>query len=256
MGRGKDRPSFEGWTWDDLILEDRIKRELIQLERMIEHPERARELGVEPPAGALLYGPPGTGKTTIARVLAAQARCSFYPVRGSDIVSKWLGESEQNIADLFDRARSNAPSIVFMDEIDALVPIRNSSMASGAVDRMVNQLLQEIDGLGSKPGVFVLGATNRKDILDPALLRGGRLGRQIEIPLPDEESRCAMLKLFARKMKLAPRVSCPALAGRTEGMSGADLYQLCQDAAVQAMIRDENAAAVTQADFEAALAAR
>jgi transitional endoplasmic reticulum ATPase len=252
--RGKDRPTVDAWNWEQVILQETTKRELQELQRLIESPERARHLGIMVPAGALLYGPPGTGKTTIARVLAAQAKASFYPVKGSDIVSKWLGESERNVADLFARARANAPSIVFIDEIDALVPRRSDAGDNTAISRIVNQLLQEIDGLGSSSGVFVLGATNRPDMLDPALLRGGRLGRHVEIPLPSAADRLALLQLFSRSLRLAPDVELRRLAGETRGRSGADLYALCQEAGVQALVRDETATAVAARDFAAAMA--
>ena len=200
-GVGRDRPPIEDWTWEDVILPDDTRRELQELQRLIEDPDRAREFGIEPPRGALLHGPPGTGKTMIARVLAAQANTSFYPVKGSDIVSKWLGESEQNVANLFQRARDHRPAIIFLDEIDAIAPARARGPAGNqAIDRIVNQLLVEIDGLQRHPGVFVLGATNRRDILDPAMLRGGRLGRQIEIGLPTADDRRALLKLHSRRI--------------------------------------------------------
>lgn len=254
-GRGKDRPTVDSWTWEQLILSESTKRELQELQRLIESPNRARALGIMVPTGALLYGPPGTGKTTVARVLAAQAKASFYPIKGSDIVSKWLGESERNVADLFARARANAPSIIFIDEIDALVPRRSDAIGSGALARVVNQLLQEIDGLGSTTDVFILGATNRPDILDPALLRGGRLGRQIEIPLPTSDQRCALLSLFTRAMSLASDVDCSKLAAKTSGYSGADLQALCQEAGVQALLRDGAATTISSTDFAAALGA-
>lgn len=251
--RGRDRPPMDTWAWDQLVLSENTKRELQELQRLVESPERARKLGIMVPAGALLYGPPGTGKTTIARVLAAQAKASFYPVKGSDIVSKWLGESERNVADLFARARANAPSIVFIDEIDALVPRRSDAGDNQAISRVVNQLLQEIDGLGSSAGVFVLGATNRPDMLDPALLRGGRLGRHIEVPLPSPAERLTLLELFTRSMRLAPDVALKGLAHKTGGFSGADLQALCQKAAVQALMQDQSATAVTARDFATAL---
>lgn len=251
--RGKDRPTVQAWTWDQLILPEATKHELQELQRLIEHPERVRQLGIMPPTGALLHGPPGTGKTTIARVLAAQAKTSFYPVKGSDIVSKWLGESERNVADLFARARANAPSIVFIDEIDALVPRRTDEGDHQAIARVVNQFLQEMDGLGTSSGVFVLGATNRPDLLDPALLRGGRLGRHIEIPLPSSAERLALLQLFTRSMRLASGVDLQHLAGACGRYSGADLQALCQDAGVQALVRDEAASEVKAEDFTAAM---
>ncbi len=255
-GRGKDRPTVEKWAWSQLILPEATKRELQELQRLIESPDRARALGIMVPTGALLYGPPGTGKTTVGRVLAAQAKASFYPVKGSDIVSKWLGESERNVADLFARARANAPSIIFIDEIDALLSRRSDSISGGTLDRVVNQLLQEIDGLDPSADVFVLGATNRPDLLDPALLRGGRLGRQIDIPLPGLEHRCAMLQLFTRKMSLAADVDCSQLATATAGYSGADLQALCQEAGIQALLRDQAVTTVITADFAAAIAIR
>ena len=200
---------------------------------MVKNPDLARTLGVEPPTGLLLTGPPGTGKTTIAKVLAAQAGCSFYPITGADVTSPWLGESERSIARLFERARENQPSIIFLDEIDAIAGKRGEW---GGYDRQINQLLAEIDGVGGQRGVFVLGATNRPDQLDPALLRGGRLSRTIEIPLPDFKGRIALLQLFTAGMPL-DRVDVDGLARRTAGLSGADLKALCQQAAVEALTR-------------------
>lgn len=221
---------------------------------MVADPDRAARFGVEPPSGILLHGAPGTGKTTVAKVLAAESQCSFYSVSAADLTSKWLGESERLISQLFDRARDNRPSIVFVDEIDAVAGVRGEW---GTYDRQVNQLLQEIDGVESTPGVIVIGATNRKDILDPALLRGGRLSRHIEIPLPDTEGRRAMLGIFTAAMPLRG-VDLDELARRTEGLSGADLEALCQEAAMQAIIRQGDAVepAVTAEDFGAALAGR
>jgi SpoVK/Ycf46/Vps4 family AAA+-type ATPase len=247
---GTDRPTVEDWTWDKLILPAGTKAELQQVVAMVKSPDLARTLGVEPPTGLLLTGPPGTGKTTIAKVLAAQAGCSFYPITGADVTSPWLGESERAIARLFDRARENQPSIIFLDEIDAIAGKRGEW---GGYDRQINQLLAEIDGVGGQRGVFVLGATNRPDQLDPALLRGGRLSRTIEIPLPDFKGRVALMQLFAAGMPL-DRVDLDSLARRTAGYSGADLKALCQQAAVEALTRAS--AVVAAGDFDAALAKR
>ena len=231
---GQDRPTVEHWSWDSLILADEIKAQLQQLQAVIEDPESAKRFGVDPPTGLLLAGPPGTGKTTVAKVLAAQARASFYPISGADVISKWVGDSERNIRQLFERARENRPSIVFIDEIDAIAGRRGESL--GVHDSHVNQLLAEIDGLAGQKGVFVVGATNRPDQLDPALLRGGRLSRTIFLGLPDEEGRLAMLRLHTARMPTVG-VRFEELAASTEGFSPADLRSLAQEAALAAMTR-------------------
>jgi len=249
---GQDRPTVESWTWDSLILPPAIKAQLRQLQAVIEDPESARRFGVDPPTGLLLAGPPGTGKTTIAKVLAAQARCSFYPISGADVMSKWVGESERNIRQLFERARENRPSIIFIDEIDAIAGRRGEIEAH---DSHVNQLLAEIDGVAGQRGVFLVGATNRPDQLDPAMLRGGRLSRTIVLGLPDEAGRLALLRLQTSRMPTVG-VSLEELAGETEGFSPADLKALCQEAALAAMARgtaDSPSSAVTHEDFAEAL---
>jgi transitional endoplasmic reticulum ATPase len=247
---GMDRPTVEEWTWDKIILPEATKRELMQLQLLVEDPERARLFGVDPPTGVLLTGPPGTGKTTIAKVLAAQAKCSFYPVSSATITSMWLGESEKNLKKLFQRARENRPSIIFLDEIDAIASNRGEW---GSDDREVNQLLSEMDGIGGQRGVFVLAATNRPDQLDPALLRGGRLSRTIEVGLPDRDCRRKLLELYSAKMPLVG-VDFDELAEATEGRSPADIKALCQQAALQGMMRaGSEAPQVTPADFLAAI---
>jgi transitional endoplasmic reticulum ATPase len=249
---GQDRPTVEHWSWDSLILDPAIKAQLQQLERVIEDPESVKRFGVEPPTGLLLAGPPGTGKTTVARVLAAQARASFYAISGADVISKWVGESERNIRQLFERARQNRPSIVFIDEIDAIAGSRGEFQVH---DSHVNQLLAEIDGIAGQRGVFVIGATNRPDQLDPALLRGGRLSRTIVLGLPDEAGRLAMLRLHTARMPTVG-VSLERLARDTGGLSPADLKALTQEAALAAMTRsgpDAPNPAVEQEDFDRAL---
>ena len=247
---------MERWTWDSLVLDPAIEAQLRQLQAVIEDPESAERFGVEPPTGLLLAGPPGTGKTTVAKVLAAQARSSFYPISGADVMSKWVGESERNIRQLFERARANGPSIVFIDEIDAIAGRRGELQSH---DSQVNQLLSEIDGMAGQRGMFVIGATNRPDQIDPALLRGGRLSRTIVLGLPDEAGRLAILKLYTARMPTVD-VSLEEIARDTDGLSPADLRSLTQEAALVAMARSESpesegfgAAGVTQADFDAAL---
>ena len=248
---GQDRPTVEHWTWESLVLDPAIKAQLQQLQAVIEDPESARRFGVEPPTGLLLAGPPGTGKTTIAKVLAAQARASFYPVSGADVMSKWVGESERNIRQLFERARENRPSIIFIDEIDAIAGRRGSIEVH---DSQINQLLAEIDGIAGQRGVFLIGATNRPDQLDPALLRGGRLSRTIVLGLPDEAGRRQILALHTARMPTVG-VRFDELARATDGMSPADLKALAQEAALAAMARDgeSQTPAVTHEDFEAAI---
>ena len=250
---GEDRPMVEHWTWDSLVLDPAIKAQLQQLQKVIEDPESVKRFGVEAPTGLLLAGPPGTGKTTVAKVLAAQARASFYPISGADVISKWVGESERNIRQLFERARENRPSIVFIDEIDAIAGARGEFQIH---DSHVNQLLAEIDGIAGQRGVFVIGATNRPDQLDPALLRGGRLSRTIVLGLPDEAARLAMLRLHTARMPTRG-VSLDELASESAGLSPADLKAVAQEAALAAMARsscDDPTPVIEQKDFLEALA--
>lgn len=250
---GQDRPLVEHWTWDSLVLPEETKEQLKQLQALIEDGaggnSLTRRFGIDPPSGLLLAGPPGTGKTTVAKVIAAQARCSFYPVSGADVMSKWVGESEGNIRRLFERARENRPSVVFIDEIDAIAGRRGEVAVH---DTQVNQLLSEIDGISGQRGVFVIGATNRPDQLDPAMLRGGRLSRTIVLGLPDEPGRRAILSLYTARMPTV-NVDLDGIAARAEAFSPADLKALCQEAALAAMARGADAS-VAQEDFDAALA--
>ena len=223
-------------TWDDVILPPKTKRELRQMQLILENPQQARALGVEPPTGLLLYGPPGTGKTTVARVLAAQAKCRFFSTSPAEVNNMWMGESEKSVAKLFEEARHAAPSIIFLDEVDALIGSRAGGMMQYS-DKVVNQFLHEMDGIKPNQGVFVVGATNRPDMLDAALIRGGRLSRQIEIPLPDVDGRLAILKLNTRLAQMSPGVDLDLLAVQTEGFSGADLRALVNEAGMQALIR-------------------
>ena len=242
-------------TWDDVILPAKTKRELRQMQLMLENPAQARALGVEPPTGLLLYGPPGTGKTTVARVLAHQAKCRFIATNPSEINQMWVGESEKSVAKVFNEARAAAPAIIFLDEIDALVPNRAGGMHQYS-DKVVNQFLHEMDGLKPNEGVFVVGASNRPDMLDPALIRGGRLSRLIEIPLPDTDARRAILGLNTRAAQMTVLVDLDFLAVQTEGFSGADLRALVNEAGLQALLRlsdGDGPQALTPDDFAIAI---
>lgn len=245
--------------WDDLVLDPKTKRELRQMQLMLEKPDLARELGVQAPTGILLRGAPGTGKTTIARILANEAKCRFFSITPADINQMYVGESEKRVKELFERARAEAPSIIFIDEIDALLPSRQGGVAIHS-DKVVNQFLQEMDGMTPNHRVFVVGATNRPDMLDAAVRRGGRLSREIEIPLPSEEARAQLLALFTRGVALADDVDLKQIAAQTEGYSGADLRAVVNEAGLQALIRIADAGEtpenkrLTAADFAQAVA--
>merc|ERR1712196_736573 len=230
--------------WDDIGGLEETKRNLQEMILYpIEHPEKFEKFGMQPSRGVLFYGPPGCGKTLMAKAVASECSANFVSIKGPELLTMWFGESEANVREVFDKARSAAPCVLFFDELDSIGTARGSSAgdAGGAGDRVMNQLLTEIDGVGVKKNVFFIGATNRPELLDEALLRPGRLDQLIYIPLPDLPSRQGILESTLRKAPIAPNVPIPFLASKTEGFSGADLAELCQRAA-KAAIRDAIAA--------------
>jgi len=223
--------------WDDIGGLEDVKQALREaVEWPLKYPEAFQALGINPPKGILLYGPPGTGKTLLAKAVATESEANFIGIRGPEVLSKWVGESEKNIREIFRKARQAAPTVVFIDEIDAIAPRRGTDV-NRVTDRLINQLLTEMDGIEENSGVVVIAATNRPDILDPALLRPGRFDRLILVPAPDERARYEIFKVHTRKMPLAEDIDLKELAKRTEGYTGADIAAVCREAAMNAMRR-------------------
>jgi transitional endoplasmic reticulum ATPase len=223
-------------TWNDLGGLGTLKQELIEaIEWPLMRPEKFRQMGIRPPRGILLYGPPGTGKTMIAQAVANETNANFISVRGPQMLSKWVGESEKAIREIFRKARQVSPAIIFFDELDAIAPMRGLEESSHVMERVVNQLLAELDGLDSLKDVVVIAATNRPDILDPALLRSGRFDRLLLIGPPDKLGRYEILKIHAKRIPNSEDVNLEELAELTEGYVGSDLDSLCCEAAMLAM---------------------
>ncbi|MCI4333491.1 MAG: AAA family ATPase, partial [Thermoplasmata archaeon] len=239
--------------WEEVGGLDRVRQALQEtVELPFKNPAAYRRLGVEPPRGILLYGPPGVGKTLLAKAAATESQANFISVKGPEIMSKWVGESEKAVRVIFKKARQASPAIVFIDEIDSIAPKRGLQSSSGVTERIVNQLLTSIDGLEALEGVIVLAATNRPDILDEALMRTGRFDRLLYVEPPGKAGRLEILKVHTRKMPLDD-VRLPELAERTEGYVGSDLAALCREAALVAIRENPKAAKVTMLHFEEAL---
>ncbi|NPE28878.1 CDC48 family AAA ATPase [Methanococcoides sp. SA1] len=237
--------------WDDVGGLEDVKELLKEaVEWPLKNPESFQRIGVESPKGVLLYGPPGTGKTMLAKAIAHESKANFITAKGSDLLSKWYGESEKHISEMFARARQVAPSIVFLDELDALAPIRGGAMGEPQVtERIVNQLLSELDGLEELHGVVIVGATNRPDIIDPALIRPGRFDEIILVPVPDLPARRKIFEVHTRKMALASDVNIDELVNSTDKYTGADVAAVCKKAGRFALREDLMAKEVSQKHF-------
>jgi len=236
-------------SWDDVGGLEGVKRELQELVQYpVEHPEKFLKFGMTPSKGVLFYGPPGCGKTLLAKAIANECQANFISIKGPELLTMWFGESEANVRDIFDKARSAAPCVLFFDELDSIAKSRGGNVGDGggAADRVINQLLTEMDGMSAKKNVFIIGATNRPDIIDSAIMRPGRLDQLIYIPLPDDKSRIQIFKANLRKSPMAKDVDLDYMAKVTKGFSGADITEICQRAckmairqSIEAEIRNE-----------------
>lgn len=246
-----ERPNVK---WEDVGDIENTKRELKEaIELPLQHPEVFNRMGIRRVKGILLVGLPGTGKTLLAKAVATESEANFISIKGPEVLSKWVGESEKTLREIFRKARMAAPCVVFIDELDAIAPRRGASLESSMVtERLVDTLLTEMDGLKSVKDIIVIAATNRPDILDPALLRPGRFDRVIEIPMPNEEARLKILKVHTRRMPLKA-VSLEKLAKLTDGYSGADIENLCREAGMEAIRENIKAKNITMKHFDRAM---
>ena len=240
--------------WDDVGGLEKIKAQLREaIEVPISNPELFKDMGIRSPKGVLLFGPPGTGKTLLAKAVATESEANFISVRGPEIFNKYVGESEKAVREIFKKARQTAPCVLFFDEIDAIMGSRGNRDDTGVSQRIVNQFLAELDGMQALQNVLVIGATNRADILDPAVLRSGRFDIVVFVPPPDEKARIEIFKVHTKNMPLAKDVDFEKLASLTDGYSGADIEGVCREAAMAAVRKDWKAKPVTMKHFEEAL---
>ena len=240
-------------TWDEVGGLEEVKVKLREaIEMPLKDPDAFKRMGIRPPRGILLYGPPGTGKTLLAKAVATESEANFISIKGPEVMSKWVGESEKAVRLIFKKARQVAPCVVFLDEIDAIAHRRGSDTDSGVGERVVNQLLTSLDGLETLEGVVVVGATNRPDMVDPALLRTGRFDRLILVPVPDRQARIEILKVHTKAMPLEG-VDLEELAVELDGYTGADIEGLCREAAMLALRENRKARKVTMAHFQEAM---
>ncbi|MFP4005657.1 MAG: CDC48 family AAA ATPase [Candidatus Hadarchaeia archaeon] len=242
-------------NWKDIGgLEDSKQQLKESVEWPLKNPEAFQQVGIEPPRGVLLYGPPGTGKTMLARAVATESDANFISIKGPELLSKWVGESEKAVRETFKKARQAAPTVIFFDEIDALVPKRGMRSAGSQVgERVISQLLTEIDGLEELEDVIVIGATNRPDLVDPALMRPGRFDRVMMVPAPDRDAREEIFRIHTKEMPIADDVNLSELADRSEGYSGADIAAVCKEAGILALREDIKSNEVKKKHFDNAM---
>jgi len=240
--------------WEDIGGLEEVKQELVEaIEWPLKYPERFKRVGIKPPKGILLFGPPGCGKTLLAKAIANESESNFITVKGPEIFSKWVGESEKAIREVFRRARTAAPAIIFFDEIDSIAPLRFGGTGDSMVtERVISQMLTELDGLVGLENVVIVGATNRPDIIDPALLRPGRFDRLLYVPEPDNETRMQIFKIHTKGMPLKD-VNLERLTVATRGFAGSDIEAICREAGLIALRDDPNAKEVTMYHFEKAM---
>jgi transitional endoplasmic reticulum ATPase len=240
--------------WEDIGGLEEVKEDLKEaVEWPLNTPEIFERLGIKPPKGILLFGPPGCGKTLLARAVATESAANFITIKGPEVFSKWVGESEKAIREVFRKARMAAPAVIFFDEIDSLVPRRGLGFSdSGVSERVISQLLTEMDGVVTLEDVVVIAATNRPDMVDPAVLRPGRFDRLIYVPEPDEKSKLEIFKIYTKNMPLARGVDLTQLVATARNYSGADIDAFCREAGMVALRKDVKASEVTMQDFEEA----
>ena len=242
-------------NWDDIGGLDEVKQHLKEaVEWPLKNPKIFSRLGIKPPKGILLYGPPGCGKTMLARAVATESEANFITIKGPEVFSKWVGESEKAIREVFRKARMAAPAVVFLDEMDSLAPRRGLGFSdSGVSERVISQLLTEMDGIVTLQDIVVIAATNRPDMVDSAILRPGRFDRLIYVPEPDDKSRLQIFKIYTKEMPLAKDVNLNQLALMTRYYSGADIESICREAAMHTLRQDIKATEVTMKDFQDAI---
>jgi transitional endoplasmic reticulum ATPase len=241
--------------WRDIGGLYEVKQHLVEsVEWPIKHPDKFKRMGIEPPKGVLLYGPPGCGKTLLAKAVATESEMNFISIKGPEVFSKWVGESEKAIREIFRKGRMAAPAVIFIDEVDSLIAMRGAGYSdSGVTGRVISQLLTELDGLESLQNVIVIAATNRPDIIDPAMLRPGRFDRLIYVPAPDEESRLEIFRVYTKGMPFADDVDLTTLARDTIEYSGADIAALCREAGMQVLRKSTGSTTVSMTDFKKAM---